>query len=176
VIVVLLNIRLPGLSGYEVCRQLRERFGQRLPLIFISGDRPEPHDRVAGLLIGADDYLAKPFLPDELLARIRRLLIRTNADEDEKEEGFPASRMTRREREVLHLLAQGLNQNAIAAEFDISSKTVATHIQRILAKLGVHSRAEAVATAYRLGLVHPAVAAPSSKDDRPKLRQAPEGA
>jgi DNA-binding NarL/FixJ family response regulator len=58
-----------------------------------------------------------------------------------------------REQQVLRLLAQGLTQAAICAELHISGKTVATHVQRILAKLDVHSRAEAVAFAYRHGLV-----------------------
>jgi len=61
--------------------------------------------------------------------------------------------LTDRERQVLQLLAEGLTQTAIAAELYISPKTVGTHIQRILTKLGVHSRAEAVASAFRLGLV-----------------------
>ncbi len=61
--------------------------------------------------------------------------------------------LTPREREVLVLLARGQSQGKIAAELVISEKTVATHIQRILAKLGVHSRAQAVAVAYRERLV-----------------------
>src|SRR3954471_10996753 len=76
---VLLDVRLPGLSGYEVCRRLRERFGPRLPIIFLSGERIEPEDRVAGLLIGADDYVVKPFFPEELAARVRSLLVRSGA-------------------------------------------------------------------------------------------------
>src|SRR5947209_1478217 len=73
---VLLDVRLPGISGYEVCRQLRQRFGEQLPIMFVSGDRTESHDRVAGLMIGADDYISKPFVPDELVARVQRLLVR----------------------------------------------------------------------------------------------------
>jgi DNA-binding CsgD family transcriptional regulator len=58
-----------------------------------------------------------------------------------------------REREILALLADGQSQKQIAAALVISPKTVATHIQHLLSKLGVHSRAQAVAIAYRLGLV-----------------------
>jgi len=58
-----------------------------------------------------------------------------------------------REREILALLAEGRSQKQIAVELVISPKTVATHIQHLLSKLGVHSRAEAVAAAYRRGLV-----------------------
>ena len=55
VVLAVLEVRLPGLSGYEVCRRLREAHGDRVPIIFVSADRVEPSDRVAGLLVGADD-------------------------------------------------------------------------------------------------------------------------
>jgi DNA-binding NarL/FixJ family response regulator len=64
-----------------------------------------------------------------------------------------ASPLTIREREVLGLLARGMGQKGIAKRLVISPKTVSTHIQRVLTKLGVHSRAEAVGEAYRRGLV-----------------------
>ena len=73
---VLLDVNLPRLSGYEVCRSIREEHGLDLPLIFVSGERTESFDRVAGLTIGADDYLGKPVAADELLARLRCLLRR----------------------------------------------------------------------------------------------------
>jgi DNA-binding NarL/FixJ family response regulator len=145
---VVLDLELRDMSGYEVCYELRERAGQDLPIILLSAERTEPSDRVAGLLIGADDYLAKPFDPDELLARARRLLARSSPMT-----GNEDAPLTGREGQVLQLLADGLAQDAIAKELFISSKTVSTHIQRILAKLDVHSRTEAVALAYRQGLV-----------------------
>ena len=151
---VLVDVTLPDVSGYEVCRRLRDRFGEELTIVFVSGTRTEPYDRVAGLLLGADDYVAKPFLADELLARVRRLLVRSG-DFRESRNGEPngAPQLTKRELEILGLLADGLSQAAIAKLLYISNKTVATHIQRILAKLRVHSRAEAVAYAFRNGLV-----------------------
>jgi DNA-binding NarL/FixJ family response regulator len=72
-----------------------------------------------------------------------------SADADER------VRVTAREREVLKLLAEGTNQKQIATQLTISSKTVGTHIQSLLLKFGVHSRAELVACAYRDGLVSP---------------------
>ena len=152
----ILDVRLPGISGYEVCRQLRERFGEKLPIDVVSGERAESEDRVAGLMIGADDFLVKPFSPDELVARIQRLLVRTAPAHEDADDWVE---LTPREWEVLNLLAEGLSQNAIANELYISPKTVATHIQRILGKLGVHSRAAAVAKAFGLGLVSPDFAA-----------------
>ena len=66
---VVLEVDLPDVDGFEVCRELRDRFGDRLPIVLVSGTRVSSHDRVAGLLIGADDYLVKPVDADELLVR-----------------------------------------------------------------------------------------------------------
>ena len=144
---VLLEVRLPGVSGYEVLRELRRRYGEQLPIMFVSGERAEPFDRVAGLLLGADDYMVKPFAPDELIARVRRLVVRSASGDQEA----LGTKLTRREEEVLHLLASGLTQKEIARQLVISSSTVASHIEHILDKLGVHSRAQAVALAHRSG-------------------------
>jgi DNA-binding NarL/FixJ family response regulator len=152
---VVLDIDLPGASGYEICRALRDAYGEDLPIIFVSGRRTEQLDLVAGLLIGADDYLVKPFEAAELLARVRRHLSRAPHSLN----GGSGARLTPREQEILDLLAAGLDQRAIADRLVISPKTVATHIQRILGKLGVRSRAQAVAYAHRHGLVD---AAPAS--------------
>ncbi len=148
---VLLDVVLPEVSGYELCRTLRERFGETLPIIFLSGSRTDPLDSVAGLTVGADDYIIKPFVPQELIARVRRALTRSAGLS--RTNGAAANGLTPREREVLSLLAEGLTQNEIADRLVISPNTVATHIQRILGKLDVRSRAEAVGLAYRLGLV-----------------------
>ena len=67
---VILDIQLPVLSGYEVCPASTRR-GIGAPILFISGERTDALDRVAGLLLGADDYLVKPFSADELLARFQ---------------------------------------------------------------------------------------------------------
>ncbi len=150
----ILDVALPGISGYELCRELKDRFGPELPVVLVSGERTEPFDRVGGLLIGADDYIVKPFDPDEVLARTRRLLDRPQGPKRRRRTDSEANvgSLTRRELQVLRLLAEGLGQPAIARELVITPKTVSTHIQRILAKLGVHNQAQAVAAAYRLGL------------------------
>jgi DNA-binding NarL/FixJ family response regulator len=125
-----------------------------LPIIFISGERVDSYDRVAGLMLGAEDYLFKPFDPDELLARVRRSLGRTSeraTTESEAAELMDA--LTRREREVLSLLAAGRSSKQIARELVISPRTLGTHVQHILKKLGVHSRTQAVAIANHAGLV-----------------------
>lgn len=146
---VVLDVRMPFVGGYETCRALRERFGEELPIVFVSGERTEAFDRTAGLLLGADDYLPKPFDPDELLARARRLLRRRSVARAPEERADAFAELTPREVEVLRLLARGMRQSEIARSLVISPKTAATHIQNILGKLGVHSRAEAVAAAHR---------------------------
>ena len=142
--VAVLDVELAGISGYEVCRALRDEFGDGLPIVLISGRRTEPLDRIAGLLIGADDYLVKPFAPGELLARVQALLRSSAAQRSEIRRGLSG-----RELEILRLMAEGLKPCEIAERLVISPKTVGSHTEHIFAKLGVHSRAEAVGLAYR---------------------------
>ena len=160
--VVLLDVMLIGPSGYQVCRELREEFGEQLPIIFLSGARTAASDRVAGLLLGADDYVTKPIEPEELLARVQRSIARSSSAVPHSDGA--AARLTARERDVLILLADGLDTEAISDRLRISPKTVGTHVQRILAKLDVHSRAAAVAFAYREGLVEDVSAHTSAFD------------
>ncbi len=74
--VVLIDIMLPGIDGFEVCRSLRR--ASDVPIVVVTA-RADTHDVVAGLEAGADDYLTKPFAPKELSARIRALLRRARA-------------------------------------------------------------------------------------------------
>jgi two-component system, NarL family, nitrate/nitrite response regulator NarL len=144
---VVLDVCLPGISGYEVCHDLRQVFGVGLPIVFVSAARTESYDRVAGLMVGGDDYLTKPVSPDELRIRVDRLM-RNSAPLNPTVSG----RLTAREREVLLMLAEGLRPPEVASRLVIAEKTVNTHIDHILTKLGVHSRAQAVALAYRQNL------------------------
>jgi DNA-binding NarL/FixJ family response regulator len=144
-----LDVRLPDLSGYEVCRELRDELGESLPILFVSGERSESIDRVAGLLLGADDYLVKPVALDELLVRARHL-IDTRTAKPVNGNGFA---LTKRERQVLELLAEGLTPAQVADELVISTSTVGTHIEHLYSKLGARTRAHAVGLAYRRGLL-----------------------
>jgi DNA-binding NarL/FixJ family response regulator len=137
------------MTGYELCCQIRAERGEDLPVFFLSGIRTEPLDRVAGLLLGADDFIIKPYDADELVARVRRFVFRTTARNVTT--ARPGPQLTQRETEVLGLLIEARSQKEIAAQLVISQKTVATHIQNLLGKFGVHSRAELLAHAYRLG-------------------------
>lgn len=78
---VVLDVMLPGLSGLEVCRALRnDTATEAIPIIMVTA-RAEETDRILGLDIGADDYLAKPFSPNELVARVRALMRRSKRAE-----------------------------------------------------------------------------------------------
>ena len=148
---VLLDVKLPDVSGHEVCRRLREAHGEDLPIVLLSGVKTDDLDRVAGLLLGADDYIVKPVEAGELLARIRRVALRSGASLARSDSNPVKDKLTPRERQVLRMLSDGLTQNDIATELVISPKTVGTHLQHILSKLEVHSRTQAVAMAHRYG-------------------------
>src|SRR6266496_3613946 len=122
----ILDVNLPKLSGYEVCRGLRELYGDGLPILFLSGVRMESFDRIAGLMIGADDYLMKPFATDELLTRLRSLLRRAEEAEAPRPHDLTKRDRPRADHEPvcdLHLLEPGRQE--------------LQHLERILAKLGV---------------------------------------
>ncbi|MEM7376705.1 MAG: response regulator transcription factor [Pseudomonadota bacterium] len=72
---IVLDLSLPGLDGLEVCRRLREDAGDTTPILMLTA-RDTVEDRVSGLRAGADDYLVKPFAPEELLARVQAMLRR----------------------------------------------------------------------------------------------------
>jgi DNA-binding NarL/FixJ family response regulator len=145
---VVLDVRMPGISGYEVCRALREEFGDGLPIIFVSAERTQSFDRVAGFLIGGDDYLVKPFALDDFVARVRRHLQRRP-----RLTAGAAINLTKRELEVLQLFTHGHSQAEIARRLFVSPKTVGTHTERLFKKLGAHSRAQAVSLAYEHALL-----------------------
>src|SRR5436190_23753652 len=111
---VLLDVQLPGLNGYEICRALRDRYGDSIAIVFISGARTDPLDRAGGLLIGADDYLVKPVDPAELIARVTRLVGRPRSNGGAPSSSGKLESLTNREHEVLDLLAAGFRQDEIA--------------------------------------------------------------
>ena len=94
---ILLDWMLPGISGLEICRRLRQT-GDKVPIVLLTA-KDEVSDRVAGLDAGADDYIIKPFSIEELLARIRAHL-RRNQEEDSSSLQFSDLRLDRSSRQV----------------------------------------------------------------------------
>jgi len=156
---ILVAVDLPEVSGFEVLHKLRERFGSQLPIGIVGASRGAgSRDEVAALLLGADEFFPKPIAGDRFVARMRRLAQsaeRRPAQPVERRELADHALLTPREREVLTLLSQGLPRVEIADRLCITGKTAATHIERILAKLGAHSQAQAIAFALRDGIVDP---------------------
>ncbi|NLB41428.1 MAG: response regulator transcription factor, partial [Clostridiales bacterium] len=76
---ILLDVMMPGMDGFEVCREIRRQ--SNVPIILITA-RGEDFERIMGLDIGADDYIVKPFSPGEVMARIRAVLRRIERDDD----------------------------------------------------------------------------------------------
>jgi DNA-binding NarL/FixJ family response regulator len=148
VALVVAEVRLPDMSGFELCRELREQQQLDVPVVLLSGELTDSASRVAGLLVGADEYLVKPFDPDELRARARNLVRRFQPTRRKR-----MAALTPREQEVLTLLAEGLDQHEIAQRLVISPRTVSTHLERILGKTGARTRAQAVTWAFRHQLV-----------------------
>src|SRR3989454_3258767 len=110
---VILDVGLPGMDGFEVCRRLRA--GSSVPIIMLTARDEEP-DRVAGLEVGADDYVSKPFSPRELAARIKAVLRRTEdrAQEESLELGDVELRRDAREVKVA-----GESVELTSKEFDL---------------------------------------------------------
>ncbi len=111
---VILDIGLPGIDGFDVCRLLRAR--SRVPVVMLTA-RDEESDRVAGLELGADDYLSKPFSPRELAARVKAVLRRTARDPASPNQvALGDVRVLRREREVT---VDGRSVELTAKELDL---------------------------------------------------------
>src|SRR3954447_8084419 len=108
-----LDVALPEIGGCPVSHLPRGIYGRALPIILLSADRTEPRDKVVGLLLGADDYITKPFSPDELLARLTAEL-RPSVGARAAAPAGSAGLLTPSELRVLRLLAEGRQAREIA--------------------------------------------------------------
>jgi len=175
---IILDLNLPVLGGLEVCRLLRQRSDARhLPIIMLTAKSSES-DRVTGLELGADDYVTKPFSLRELTARVKAVLRRASAPEEQPAvsyqgvhliadfdavsvavDGDPV-RLTRREFELLRYLVQ--NKNRVVSRdkllervwgYDrlVETRSVDVHVGRLRQKLGTagHQIETAVGLGYR---------------------------
>ncbi|GHF43401.1 MULTISPECIES: response regulator [Streptomyces] len=172
--VVLMDVRMPELDGLEAARQildLPEDAAHRPKVLMLTTFDVDDYVYEA-LRAGASGFLLKDAPPADLISAVRvvaageallapsvtRRLIADFAAQRPARRRAPAlrpNRLTPRETEVLGLIARGLSNQEIAASLVLAEQTVKTHIGRILAKLGLRDRAQAVVFAYESGLVTP---------------------
>jgi two-component system response regulator NreC len=164
--VVLMDISLPDMLGFEATRAIR-KLAPGAAILALTMHESE-HYFFEMVNAGASGYVPKRAAPDELLAAIRavaqggvyltpslaRTLVKDYLKQSEGANGKPpAGELTEREHEVLRLIADGLSNAEVAARLSISAKTVERHRANIFAKLNLRSRAELVKYAIRKGLI-----------------------
>jgi DNA-binding response OmpR family regulator len=174
--ILLLDVMMPRLDGWQVCRELRKK--SEVPIIMITA-KGETFDKVLGLELGADDYVVKPFEPKEIVARVKAVLRRTgkaNAENDKKEVSFDklTVNMTKyelkvdgkvidtppKELELLFHLASNPNRvytrdqlldEVWGFEYYGDSRTVDVHIKRLREKLEGVSEKWSLKTVWGVG-------------------------
>lgn len=142
----LFDMRMPGISGMELLREVRER-GWQLPVIIITGHGDVPM-AVEAMKTGALDFLPKPFREEDLLQRIRQALelhaVSYQAEEVKSEVRQRFLSLTAREQQVARRVADGQANKVISMELGISLRTVELHRSRVMEKMQVDSVAELV--------------------------------
>ena len=143
---LVLDVRMPGMSGLELQQQLNMR-GAVIPVIFITGHGDIPM-AVEAMQQGAFDFLQKPFRDQDLIDRIQRALERDARNRAALEEHARIrarlDSLTPREREVLALMTRGKPNKIMAAELGVSQRTVEIHRARVMEKSGAASLAQLV--------------------------------
>lgn len=164
--VLVLDLTMPGLDGFEVLRRAKRGRPDLKVLVLTMHANPEYVQRA--ITDGADGYLLKDSAVQDLVAAIEAVsegrayyspqiqarlaeILRAGKESEPR----PVDLLTDREREVLRLVAEGLATKEIAARFDISARTVETHRANIMRKLDLHSVARLTQFAIREGLVEP---------------------
>jgi DNA-binding NarL/FixJ family response regulator len=150
------DIMMPGMDGFSLAAQIRANPRTDLiPIVFLTA-RETRQDRIAGFKVGIDAYLVKPFEPDELVAAIENILSRVSRTHrrvartsNENIQTAPAARksapvsdLTEAEERIANLVAKTLSNKEIAAQLNISVRTVEMHISNILSKKGWSNRVE----------------------------------
>jgi len=157
---VLLDVMMPNMDGWDTLKAIRKnQKTQYVPVIMITAVS-EDQKVVSGLKIGADDYIVKPFILPNLLARIEAVLRRSKWQADtvksEKKinKDVNIDALTPKEKEVLSLVAKGASNQEIADKLCVQDVTVKTHLNSIFKKLKVSNRTQAVLLALEINLIN----------------------
>lgn len=152
---ILLDVRIPGLSGPELQGRLSE-LGSTLPIVFLTG-YPDVSTTVRTIKAGAEDFLTKPVSSDELLHAIERAIARHEAARGLKSRldivRAHIAKLTPREREVFELVIRGKTNKQVANALGATERTIKAHRQRVMEKMQVQSLAELVSLAERVGVL-----------------------
>lgn len=158
--IVLLDVMMPNMNGWDTLKTIRKNSKNKdIPVIMLTAVN-EDQKMISGLKIGADDYIVKPFILPNLLARIEAVLRRANRNKQVlKPENVTINQadnfnsLTKREKDVLLLVTQGESNKSIADKLVLSEVTVKSHLNSIFKKLNVTNRTQAVLVAMQMNLV-----------------------
>lgn len=157
---ILLDVVMPNLDGWETLKAIRKNEKTaNIPVIMLTSVA-DLNKQISGLKIGADDYIVKPFILPNLLARIEALLRRSGWNKSQKHssvlpfvKGEEISPLTQREKEILSLVAKGESNTSIAQKLFVRDVTVKTHLNSIFRKLKVKNRVQAVLLAQQTEII-----------------------
>lgn len=158
---ILLDVMMPNMNGWDTLKSIRNNDKtKQIPVIMLTAINEE-QKMISGLKIGADDYIVKPFVLPNLLARIEAVLRRSSWQKKETKthdlpfcSDEPVETLTLREIEVLNLVAKGANNQTIADKLFVKEVTVKTHLNSIFKKLKVSNRTQAVLLAMQMNLLN----------------------
>jgi RNA polymerase sigma factor (sigma-70 family) len=152
---ILLDVRIPGLSGPELQGRLSE-IGSILPIVFLTG-YADVQTTVRAIKAGAEDVLTKPVSSEELLAAVERALAHHEVMRGQKTQldavRAHIAKLTPREREVFELVIRGKTNKQVANVLGATERTIKAHRHRVMEKLQVQSLAELVSLAERAGIL-----------------------
>ena len=155
--IVLLDVMMPNMNGWDTLKAIRKNEKTKhLPVIMLTAVN-EDQKMVTGLKIGADDYIVKPFVLPNLLARMEAVLRRSvrqkEISQDIIQSQVPIDLLTSKEKEVLQMVAKGESNKQIADKMFVKEVTVKTHLNSIFKKQKVANRTQAELLAMQADLV-----------------------
>lgn len=158
---ILLDVMMPNMDGWDTLKAIRNNKDLKyMPVIMITAVS-EDQKVVSGLKIGADDYIVKPFILPNLLARIEAVLRRCEWQKEAQQKSEKTLNkdvnidlLTPKEKEVLLLVAQGASNQEIADKLFVRDVTIKTHLNSIFKKLKVTNRTQAVLLAMQMNLIN----------------------
>lgn len=154
--IVLLDVMMPNMDGWETLKIIRSSENTKdLPVIMLTAVN-EDQKMVSGLKIGADDYIVKPFILPNLLARMEAVLRRSQRfvkPVEASTTNVSVDVLTSKEKEVLQMISKGASNKQIADKMFVKEVTIKTHLNSIFKKLKVANRTQAVLVAMQTDLV-----------------------